>query len=450
VIHGVYTAALGAALLVAAPSALYRRVRRGVPLRLVQRLGYLPPRSGRPCGWIHAVSVGESITAAPIIAGLRRLEPGLPLVMTTVTETGARVVAERFAGDVDHRFFPLDLPGAVRRATDAINPRFVVCMETELWPNVLRLLARRGVPVMIANGRVSDRSFPRYRAVRRLLGPVLGDIRVFAMQSEEDARRIIDLGAPRSRVFVTGNLKHEARTDETETAETWRQRLGLDAGGATWIAGSTHRGEEEMVLDAHRALLARVPRARLLLAPRHPERVPEVVELAHRRGFEIVRRSELPRPHAPGAVVVLDTVGELASIYGVGDVAFVGGSLVSTGGHNVLEPALRGKPVLFGPHTENFRESAALLLASGGGLIVRDVAELTTTLVRLLTDRDGSAALGAAAREAAAARDGAVRETLSLLQQFLLTPERRPPAPERRPPAPERRPPAPERRPEAS
>ena len=168
-IHGVYTAALGAALLVAAPSALYRRVRRGVPLRLVQRLGYLPPRAGRPCGWIHAVSVGESIAATPIVEGLRRLQPATPLVMTTVTETGARVVTERFAGVVDHRFFPLDLPGAVRRAVDAINPAFMVCLETELWPNVLRALARRGVPVMIANGRLSDRSYPRYRAVRRLL-----------------------------------------------------------------------------------------------------------------------------------------------------------------------------------------------------------------------------------------------------------------------------------------
>ena len=215
-ILGVYTAALGAALLAAAPSALYRRVSRGVPLRVAQRLGYGPPRPGRPCGWIHAVSMGESIAAAPIVDGLRRLVPDLPLVMTTVTETGARVVTERFAGAVDHRFFPLDLPGAARRAVESINPAFVVCMETELWPNILRTLARRGIPVMIANGRVSDRSYPRYRAVRRLLRSVLADVRVFAMQSDEDARRILALGASPERVFVTGNIKHEALPDAAD------------------------------------------------------------------------------------------------------------------------------------------------------------------------------------------------------------------------------------------
>ena len=420
-IHGVYTAALGVALLVAAPSALYRRMRRGVPLRLAERLGYLPPRTGRPCGWIHAVSVGESITAAPIVDGLRGLAPGLPLVMTTVTETGARIVAERFAGEVVHRYFPLDLPGAVRRSVDAIDPAFVICMETELWPNVLGELARRRVPVMIANGRVSDRSYPRYRAVRTFLRTILGDVSVFAMQSAEDARRIVALGAPRERVFVTGNLKHEARLDDAETAQAWRHRLGLGPETAAWIAGSTHRGEEEIVLDAHHRLLERVPDARLVLAPRHPERVPELVELIQRRGLPVRRRSELPRAGGTdGALIVVDTVGELASIYSVGVAAFVGGSLVPTGGHNVLEPALRGKPVLFGPHTENFRESAELLSASGGGLVVRDDAELASALTRLFLDRDRCAALGAAARQAAASREGAVRRTLELVQRFLL------------------------------
>jgi 3-deoxy-D-manno-octulosonic-acid transferase len=426
VIHGVYTVALGAALLAATPSALYRRLTRRVPLRLRERLGYAPPRSGRPCGWIHAVSVGESITAAPIVEGLRRLAPDLPLVMTTVTETGARIVAERFAGVVTHRFFPLDLPGAVRRSVDAIDPAFVVCMETELWPNVLGFLARRGVPVMIANGRVSDRSFPRYRAVRAFLRPILGRVAVFAMQSDEDARRIVDLGAPPARVFVTGNLKHEASPDDADATERWRRRLGLLPETA-WVAGSTHRGEEEIVLAAHGRLLERVPTARLVLAPRHPERVPELVELIRRRGLPVRRRSELPEPDraggpttSDGALIVIDTVGELASIYSAGVAAFVGGSLVPAGGHNVLEPALRGKPVLFGPHTENFRESAALLGASGGGLLVRDDVELASALTRLFSDRDACAALGAAARGAATSREGAVRRTLELIERFLL------------------------------
>jgi 3-deoxy-D-manno-octulosonic-acid transferase len=420
VIQGVYTAALGAALLAAAPSALYRRVTRRVPLRLRERLGYLKHRGGRPCGWIHAVSVGESITAAPIVDGVRRLAPGLPLVMTTVTETGARIVRERFAGAVAHRFFPLDLPGAVRRSVDAINPAFVVCMETELWPNVLGLLGRRGVPVMIANGRVSDRSFPRYRAVRRFLRPVLAHVTVFAMQSDEDARRIVALGAPAERVFVTGNLKHDALADEAGSADAWRGRLGFTPDTEAWIAGSTHRGEEELVLDAHARLLERVPGARLVLAPRHPERVPELIELIRRRGLSAVRRSELPGRGTDAELIVLDTVGELASIYAVGVAAFVGGSLVPAGGHNVLEPALRGKPVLFGPHTENFREAAALLAAGGGGLLVRNDVELASALTRLFTDRDAAAALGTAARAAAASRDGAARRTLELIERFLL------------------------------
>jgi 3-deoxy-D-manno-octulosonic-acid transferase len=423
VIRGVYTVAIGAALLAAAPSALYRRVTRGVPLRLRERLGYGPARSGRPCGWIHAVSVGESITAAPIVEGLRRLAPGLPLVMTTVTETGARVVAERFAGAVTHRFFPLDLPSAVRRSVDAIDPAFLVCMETELWPNVLGRLARRGVPVMIANGRVSDRSLPRYRAVRRFLRPILGHVSVFAMQSDEDARRIVELGAAPARVFVTGNLKHEARPDDADASERWRRRLGLTPQTRTWIAGSTHRGEDELVLAAHGRLLERVPGARLILAPRHPERVPELIDSIRRRGLPVVRRSELRDPDpatTDGALIVIDTVGELASIYSVGVAAFVGGSLVPAGGHNVLEPALRGKPVLFGPHTENFRESAALLGASGGGLLVRDDAELASALIRLFTDRDACAALGTAALHAAASREGASRRTLELIERLLL------------------------------
>ena len=425
-IRGVYTVMLGAALLAAAPAALYRRLARRTPLRLRERLGYAPPRNGRACGWIHAVSVGESITAAPIVEGVRRRAPGLPLVMTTVTETGARVVAERFAGAVTHRFFPLDLPGAVRRSVDAIDPAFVVCMETELWPNVLGLLARRGVPVMIANGRVSDRSYPRYRAVRTFLRPVLGHVSVFAMQSDEDARRIVDLGAAPARVFVTGNLKHEAPPEDEDATERWRRRLGLSPQTAAWIAGSTHRGEDDIVLASHGRLLERVPGARLVLAPRHPERVPELVALIRRRGLAVVRRSELPepeesgRPAHDGALIVIDTVGKLASIYSVGVAAFVGGSLVPAGGHNVLEPALRGKPVLFGPHTENFRESAALLGASGGGLLVRDEAELASALTRLFTDRDACAALGAAARRAALSREGAVRRTLELIERFLL------------------------------
>ena len=206
-IYPLYTGLLAAAVTAYAPAAVARRLLRGVPLNLRERLGYgaAPPAPG-PRGWVHAVSVGEAIAAAPLVDGLRRVYPALPLVISTVTATGARVVAERFGGVATHRYFPLDFPGAVRRAVRAIDPAFFVCMETELWPNLLRELSGRGVPTMIANGRLSDRSFERYRMLRPAMRRVLADVRVFAMRSDEDARRVIALGAPPERVVVTGNL----------------------------------------------------------------------------------------------------------------------------------------------------------------------------------------------------------------------------------------------------
>src|SRR5919106_1582618 len=318
--YAMYTAAFAAAVTGYAPLALARRVTRGMPLNLRERLGlgrHEPPAV--PCGWIHAVSVGEAIAAAPLVEGLRRTWPALPLVVSTVTETGARVVRERFAGLARHRYFPLDFPGSARRVIASLEPAFFIGMETELWPNLRRALAARGVPTMIANSRLSDRSFRRYRLVRGAMRRVLSHVTVFGMQSDEDARRMIALGAPAA---------------------------------------------------------------------------------------------------AP-TIIVLDTVGELAQLYSIADVVFVGGSLIPLGGHNMLEPALRAKPVLFGPHTSNFRDAAALLLTSGGGQVVRDAGELATELRRLLDDPQRRAPLGAAARDAAASRHGPSRATLELVARYL-------------------------------
>ncbi|HEU4369194.1 MAG TPA: 3-deoxy-D-manno-octulosonic acid transferase [Methylomirabilota bacterium] len=435
--YAVYTAAFAAAVTGYAPVALARRLARGVPLNLRERLGlgrHAPPAA--PCGWIHAVSVGEAIAAAPLVEGLRRTWPALPLVVSTVTETGARVVRERFAGLAHHRYLPLDFPGAVRRVIASLEPAFFIGMETELWPNLLRALAARRVPTMIANGRLSDRSFRRYRLVRGAVRGMLGHVTVFAMQSDEDARRVIALGAPPERVVVTGNLKHEPLPDPAGVADLWHRLLGLAPGQPVWIAGSTHRGEEQAVLDAHRQALAGRSDLVLVLAPRHPERVGEVMGLVTSRGFAPVRRSQLPRarprrgsgpapseragrPPAASGIIVLDTVGELAALYSIADVVFVGGSLAPLGGHNMLEPALRGKPVLFGPHTTNFREAAEILVAGGGGLVVRDAGELAVELRRLLDDPARCARVGAAAREAAASRHGAARATLELVARYL-------------------------------
>lgn len=422
-IHAVYTLGLALLMIGYAPLAVWRRLAHGVPVNLLARLGLRdrgPAR--RRAAWIHAVSVGEAIAATPLINGLRRTYPDLPLVMTTVTETGARLVRERFAGSVTHRYFPLDFPGAVRRTFDAIDPPFLICMETELWPNVLREAARRGTPVMVANGRLSDRSFRRYRRVRPALRRMLSQVRVFGMQSQEDARRMIALGAAPERVVVTGNLKHDAAADGAGAVELWHRLLGLGPNQPVWIAGSTHRGEETAVLDAHRAALAGHPDLALVVAPRHPERVSEVVALVTGRDFTVSRRSELPgaaRVNGP-RVIVLDTIGELAHLYAVADVVFVGGSLVPAGGHNMLEPALRGKPVLFGPHTGNFREAARLLTASGGGTVVRDAGELGAALCRLLADDRLRARTGGAAFEAVISRHGAVETTLQLVADFLM------------------------------
>jgi 3-deoxy-D-manno-octulosonic-acid transferase len=413
-------------LLAYLPVFAARKLRRsGYRAGIGERLGrYGADLPAEPRCWIHAVSVGEAATAVPLVEALARRWPGLRIVMTTVTPTGARIVADRLDGRVSHRYFPLDLPGPVRRALDAVRPRFFIGMETELWPNFLRALAARGIPSMVANGRISDRSFRRYRRVRFLTSRMLRDVAIFAMQSEEDARRIIALGAPPERVVVTGNLKTDLAPPDAGAEVIWQRLLGLREDDLVWIAGSTHRGEDAVVLDAFLRLRARFPRLVLLLAPRHPERVPEIEGLVSERGLGAVRRSALPGARERGAVIILDTVGELAQLYRVATVVFVGGSLVPTGGHNMLEPALARKPVLFGPHTSNFRESADSLLAAGGATLVRDGTELEREVGRLLGDDDLRRRMGEAAFQAVVNRQGAMRQTLDLVERYLMEPPR--------------------------
>ena len=404
------------------PVFLVRRLRRsGYERSLAERFGrYGDELPAEPRCWIHAVSVGEAATAVPLVEAIGRRWPELAVVMTTVTPTGARVVADRLDGKVTHRYFPFDLPGPVRRALGAVKPRFFIGMETELWPNFLRALERRGVPAMIANGRISDRSFRRYHRVRFLTARMLRDISVFAMQSQEDARRIIALGALPERVVVTGNLKTDLAPAEAGGEAVWQRLLGIAEDDLVWIAGSTHRGEEAAVLQAFKGLRVRFPTLALLLAPRHPERAPEVERLAADAGLSTIRRSELPRDRGRHAVVILDTVGELAQIYRVGTVVFVGGSLVPTGGHNMLEPALLRKPVLFGPHTSNFRESAELLLQAEGAVLVAEVSQLEARVGELLSDGDRRRRMGEAALYAIVSRQGAVQQTIELVERYLV------------------------------
>ncbi len=421
--YALYSTVLSLALVAYLPVAAFRRRgRRRSGRNLAQRWGRiaagLPPE---PRCWIHAVSVGEATAAVPLVQAISRRWPQMSIVMTTVTATGARIVVERVGGLATHRYFPIDLPGPVRRALEAVRPRFFIGLETELWPNFLRALATRGIPAMVANGRISDRSFRRYRLVRGFMRRMLSRVTVFAMQSEEDARRIIELGAPPDRVVVTGNLKADLSLEPSTRDPIWQTVLRSGAGGLLLVAGSTHPGEDAVVLDAYRVLKERVANLGLLLAPRHPERAAEVAELVRGRGLRVVRRTALVAERDNGAVIVLDTVGELADLYDLADVVFVGGSLVPTGGHNMLEPAQRRKPVLFGPYTSNFRDAAELLLSAGAAVVVRDSLELAREAERLLKDPELGRSMGEAGFAAVASRQGAVAGTMTLIERHLVT-----------------------------
>ncbi|HEV8310970.1 MAG TPA: 3-deoxy-D-manno-octulosonic acid transferase [Methylomirabilota bacterium] len=400
------------------PVFLVRKVwRAGYPLALRERLGGVALQPGPDRFWVHAVSVGEVMAAVPLVHALRQRWPESEVVLSTVTATGASVARTRLTETAAAFVFPVDLALATRRAVQRVRPRCFIGLETEIWPNLLRTLRAAGVPAVLANGRISDRSLRRYGWAGGLFRRVLDDIQLFAMQSEEDARRIISLGAQPERVVVTGNLKMEMPAGEGGADELWRRLLHLGP-VPVWVAGSTHRGEEGPILDAYVALRARVGSLCLILAPRHPERVDEVEALARARGLAPTRRSRI-EPGAPSELILLDTVGELAQLYAVADVIFVGGSLVPAGGHNVIEPALHAKPIVFGPHMANFRDAAQTLLRARGAIQVRDAGELPGALGALLADAAARRELGEAAWRAVRAHQGACERTIEALEAVL-------------------------------
>ena len=419
--YRLYSFALGLLALCYLPLFLVRKVwGAGYPLALRERFGFgrLPsPSVPRGRFWVHAVSVGEVMAAVPLVQALRARWPAADVVFSTVTATGEQVARARLGETAAMLTFPLDFRGAVRRTVRRVDPACFIALETELWPNLLRALREGKVPAVLANGRISDRSYRRYRMVRGLFRRVLQDIALFCMQSEEDARRIISLGALPERVLVTGNLKMEVPTGDVGAEQLWRRLLHLGPAPVV-VAGSTHRGEEAIVLDAFQAVRPAADGLRLVLAPRHPERLDEVEGLARGRGLAVVRRSRVsPGNGAP--VVLLDTMGELASLYAVADVIFVGGSLVPVGGHNVVEPALHAKAIVFGPHMTNFRDASALLLRADAAIQVGDGAALAATLERLLGDASVRQALGQAAWSAVRAHQGACVKTIAALERVL-------------------------------
>jgi 3-deoxy-D-manno-octulosonic-acid transferase len=432
-VHTAYTLAIVLLAAVLSPWFLYQAVRYRKYIGSVrQRMGLLPVSfnlDGEPSIWIHAVSVGEALSARAIIPDLRDRYPGLRIYLSTTTLTGQQIARTLHGVDAVF-FFPFDLPPFVNRTLRLVRPRLFLMMETEIWPNLLRACRRAGVKTMLVNGRISERSFPRYRAARGFFRRVLEDVDVFCMQGEESARRIVEIGADQARVTVTGSLKFESLESPGAAAGRGAGRVlryfRVPPDRPVFVAASTLKGEERPVLAAFAEVRRTHPTALLIIAPRKPERFGEAETLARGEGLRVLRRSQLAVDAEPRAeVVVLDSIGELAHLFQVATVVFVGGSLVDHGGHNILEPAVHGKPIVFGPYMQNFAEIAATFLRAQAAIQVAGPAGLTETVVRLTGDSVERARLGAAARALVEANRGARVKTLAAIERLLPPPGRR-------------------------
>lgn len=422
-VHLLYTLVILTVAVVCSPWFVYQAIRyRKYVGSLGERMGRLPVSfnlDGDLSIWIHAVSVGETLAARTLIDGLRDRYPDLRIFLSTTTMTGRHVARTRLQGVDAVFFFPFDIPFVIRRTLDLVRPRLFVMIETEIWPNLLRACAERGVKTVLVNGRISARSYPRYRLVRGFFEEVLGDVDRLCMQGAESARRIIHIGAPAARVVVTGNLKFDA-LEIASPADRGAGRVlryfRVARDRPVFIAASTLKGEEAPVLTAFAALRRQRPEALLIMAPRKPERFDEAVNIARGEGLRVVRRTELAVDSEPRAdVVILDSIGELAHLFQIATVVFVGGSLVDQGGHNILEPAVHAKPVVFGPHMDNFAEIAAEFVAQQAAVQVAGPDELSGVVVRLFGDPVERARLGAAARALVDANRGARQRTLDAI-----------------------------------
>ncbi len=418
---------------IASPYLAYQAIRYKKYIgSLGQRMGYLPVSfnlDGEDSIWIHAVSVGEALTVRALISDLKRRYPALRIFLSTTTIAGQEV-ARRNVQDVDAVFyFPFDLPLVVRRTLRLVRPRLFIMMETEIWPNLLRECKRNGIATVMVNGRISSRSYPRYKLGRPFFRKVLADVDKFCMQSEESARRLVDIGADPARVVVTGSLKFDsmeipgAATLDGRGQNRVLRYFRMSSGRPVIVAGSTMRDEEQIVLQAFRRIKTGIGTAGnplLVIAPRNPERFGEVTQLAKDQAFVTVRRTDLPIDAEPRAeVVVLDTIGELAQVYQIATAVFVGGSLVDVGGHNILEPAVFGKPIVFGPHMHNFKEIADAFVANDAGIQVHNARGFEDALLALLTDPVRRARLGAAARALVESNRGAKDKSLAVIAQLL-------------------------------
>jgi 3-deoxy-D-manno-octulosonic-acid transferase len=405
----------------AAPIALavnWLRARRDPSYgeRLRERWGFAQARFERPSLWVHAVSVGEVQAGAVLIRALKERFPEHSLVVTTGTPTGAQRVQALFGGSVQHVYLPYDMPGAVRRFLDRVRPAAGIVMETEIWPNLFRECRHRGVPLLIASARLSEKSVRRYGRLRGLASDALAGVRI-AAQSNLDAKRFKEIGA--TLVEVVGNLKFDIDVREEVAKAGQSLRADQFAARPVWIAASTHEGEEERALTAHEIVRARLEDALLILVPRHPQRFPDVAALLAERRVPYVSRSRGERVTEATRVLLVDTLGELLMLYAAVDVAFVAGSLVPIGGHTLLEPAALGCPIIVGPHNFNAPDIAQMLLSSSAAIQVADEKALGGALVRLLNDADERRDMAARAREILEKNRGALARLIDIIESVV-------------------------------
>lgn len=418
-----YSTLMAAGLLVSLPYWIFQMKRRGkYRLGLRQRLGSVPaklqPPGSRCTIWVHAVSVGEVLAVSRLVDEMRRRWPAARVVVSTSTDTGQKLARTRFGAESVF-YFPLDFAFAIRPYLQVLQPELVVIAETEFWPNFLRLSKRNGARLAVVNARISDRSWPGYRRLRWWLPGVISKVDLFLAQTYEDRKRLIDIGAPEDRVEVTGNLKFDVEPPSPPPVMASLRKSFQESGaGPILVCGSTVDEEEERILlQAFQNILASHPRSVMILAPRHPERFPVVASLLESIGIRFWRRSLWSGEPVSGGILLLDSIGELAPVYGLADIAFVGGSLVPKGGHNIIEPARYGVPIVVGSHYENFRDIIGLFQAHDAVRIVGP-AELPLVLMELISDEAERKTLGRRAAETWRSQTGATERTFAALERL--------------------------------
>ncbi len=391
----------------------------GYAKHISQRLGFFSKAIEQNGIWIHAVSMGETIAATPLIKALQKQYPNIPIVITNTTPTGAERANINFGDSVTQLYFPYDVPCVLQRFLAAVKPRCLIMIETELWPNLFHCCAQKNVPVFIANARLSARSAKGYQRISALIKPMLQCVTSMAVQTQAEAERFIKLGLAADRIQVTGSIKFdlEIAADLFERSKQLRAQLGNDR--PVWIAASTHEGEEEKVLEAFAEVKKQIPNILLMLVPRHPERFGRVADLCKQRNYKIVLRSEKINCNNETDIFVGDTLGELLLFYGAADIAFVGGSLVPVGGHNPLEPAAMGVPIIMGPKLFNFLQISEQLQQAGAMLKVENTNELAQQVITLLQNSNKREHMGVAAQQFVAQNRGALAKHLVLIEKIV-------------------------------